>query len=672
MKYFALLGVLLVAVACGSKSDHGTFVDTANGGTSAGGRGNTAGAAGKKMTGESGEGGAADEDPLAPVVSITSPVQVTDPNVGPVVLEKVRVACTARKGSDPKATFAASSVSIEAFDASGKSIQKTVGTQNVDDASEFFSDFTLSASKISNGAISFKCTASDTSTPPISGSDVVNTFIDHGPDITPVTPAIPLASAFDYYPLGVVPFKFTVLPSPLSAKDKLAEVDEVTLTVNNVPIDISKAEDKANPGTYKVEINLADPILFKMVPNGSTSVSITATNKRKPLPVDHPAALKATEDYNFGIDGAGPKITIVSPSVVDAPVLGRQVKLLFTITDTQAGVDPTTISVKLNSQETHVFDANEWTHVDDTYGFTITDTNAVKGSTFQLSVGIEASDKAKNKALPATAQYWLDTTPPIVDLDPPPIIESNPAKVCSAPFDPVGSASPDDGEVIPSASIFRALVWDLTNTTDGAKVLHYSGVDPSTVRLYAQADPTQPLLIALHNATTCDEIATEGMPNVTKPPVPYSLSPIDAVGTAFYGSKDGQISPTIQNVCTAGTLTTPPDPLCIPKISDMTRVVQHDSGTSEDVIYTLTSGSSAECTGKVLDLSASVPNGWVCLAGRAVDRAGNVGVSAPIRVCLNNPNKPTPACANSSVPKPTCTSGCTVPIKFPPTVIQLN
>ena len=401
-----------------------------------------------------------------------------------------------------------------------------------------------------------------------------------------------------------------------------------------------------------------------MVPNDATSVSITATNKRAPLPVSHPGPVKASLNFNFGVDGAGPKITITSPAVINAPVLGRQVKLQFAIVDGQSKVDPSTVTVRLNSGEPQVFNEDSWGHTGDNYTYTITDTTAIQGSTFQLSVRIDASDYAKNKALSTTAQYWLDTNPPIVDLDPPNVVEVR-NKLCSAPFDPLGIASPNDKQNIKTAEIFRALVWDQTNGVGVAPVLHYSGVDPLSVRLYAQTDITQPFLIAAHNtAGICDEIAIEGTPGVTSPPAPTELGPVPLAVSAFYGSKDGDVAATIPGVCSPGTGVVPPDYLCSQKNSDMQRVINHNlADANESVIYAL-AGTGLECTGKVLEIGASLPNGWVCLAARAVDNAGNVGISAPIRVCLNNPQKPTPACYNSSTVMPTCVTACTPPGHF--------
>jgi hypothetical protein len=663
MKYFAVLGVLALAAACGSKKEPGVFVVPGGGSGGASGSNGHAGRGGASSgiggAAEGGEAGANEGSSLAPIVKITSPAAVDDPNIGPVVLDVVHVVCVVTPGSSPGATVAASSVSIEAVGADGKSIQKTVGTVSVSDPTQFTSDFTLNATAAPNGPISFKCSASDSSSPPNTGSAIVDTFIDHGPNITAILPPPPRQTALQYYELGVVPFEFTVTPASLSAADDQSAVDQVTLSINNVPIDISSAENPKKKGTYSGEVNLGDPVLFKTTPNGPVSVGITATNKRTPVPSGH-SGVKATASYDFGVDGQGPQITITSPSTADGVVVGRLVNLVFTVNDTQSGVDLSTLTVKLNSQEIHIFDPTQWGHDGNKFTFTIPDTTAVAGSTVQLQVDIEVSDLAKNHALAATAQYWIDTNPPIVDLDPEKLeeVDVNSGK-CSEPFDPLGD-SPNDGDVVKSLSIFRALVWDQTNPGDGAKVLHYSGTDVGSVRLYAQADPSQPLLIAAHNTDgVCDEIATAGTANVTTAPVPFQLGPLGQVGSSYFGPG----ATAIAGLCTVGAAGAPPPKLC-KGISSLSRIINHDVGPREDVVYTVTSTVDLECTGKDLDLSASLPNGWVCLAARGVDYAGNVGVSAPIRVCLNSINHPTPACANSSVDIPTCVASCTPPGHF--------
>jgi hypothetical protein len=685
MKYFALLAGLLMVVACGS-SDHGGFVSPSDGGSGgSGGKTAHAGAAGKAGSsgeiggGDGGEGGVTDVNLLAPLVTIISPVSVTDPNVGPVVLDKVHVVCTATASEASGATFSASTVSIEAFDTTGTSIQKISGTQNIEDMTQFFADFNLTATKAPNGAISFKCSAGDLSTPANVGSAVVHTFIDHGPTITIITPALPTdKGVLDYYPFATaVPFRFTVVASPLADSDTEAAVAQVTLTIDNVAVDLSASEDPKNKGSYKVDVKLNDAAVFQTIPSGPVPVKITATNKRSPVPADHTGPVMATIEYNFGIDGAGPIVTIVSPSPLNAPVVGVSVKLQFTVTDEQSGVDPGSVNVTLEGNSTNFYDpaSANWTRMGDTYTYSVANTTQLKGSKIQLNVTITAKDIAKNTSLATTAQYWLDTTLPIVDLDPPNMEELKPnaaqnGYICSDPFDVLGAFAPSEGSIVLPSVLYRALVWDETNVTGGQMVYHYAGIDPTTVRLYAQDNAAQPLLIDTDGDGTCDALATEATQGVLDPPVPVQLDALDATGTASYTTA----SPVVGGCMPVSANGTPPQLLCSDHNSDLTRVIDHAiSGFKEDVIYTATSAFAVECTGKGVDLSGSLSNGWVCLAAEATDRVGNHGISAPIRICFNDTTKPAPACVNSSVAKPSCVSNCTPPGHFNPTYItRLN
>jgi hypothetical protein len=99
----------------------------------------------------------------------------------------------------------------------------------------------------------------------------------------------------------------------------------------------------------------------------------------------------------------------------------------------------------------------------------------------------------------------------------------------------------------------------------------------------------------------------------------------------------------------------------------MWRVIKHTALGAESVVYSVSpEAGTLECTGKFWELTSVVnrspPEGWLCLAARASDMVGNVGVSPPLRVCFDNPGTAShPTCANSSVAPPTCTDGCDPP-----------
>ena len=78
----------------------------------------------------------------------------------------------------------------------------------------------------------------------------------------------------------------------------------------------------------------------------------------------------------------------------------------------------------------------------------------------------------------------------------------------------------------------------------------------------------------------------------------------------------------------------------------------------------------ALCTGDQWAVSSagSMPDGWVCVVAEAADFAGNIGISAPLPICLDHTNggtvadagSPPPCAVTSSVP-PNCAVGCKPP-----------
>jgi hypothetical protein len=666
MKYFALLGALLMLVACGAKDDHGNFAVFPTGGS--GGKATTShagasGTGGSSGAAEGGEAGAVDV--TAPVVSITSPAAVSDPDKGMLVTgDTVLVLCDASAAKTTGATIDAQTVKIEAFDAKGVSIgtAATASTQNAMDANEYGATFSLVNQP--NGAVSFTCSASDKSTPPVISTATINTFLDNGPTITPLSP-LPLSS---FSLKSKVLFKFTVTPSPLTSSDKLAAVDmtagKVTLTVDNVVIDLTSAQSADDPTTYSVNVDLNDPVQFPKTPAGTVPVQITAWDTR---------GIEGKYPYTFDIDGTPPTIKIVSPST--GMVVGGHVTLEFTVSDAQSGVDTSTVSVTLNNQAPVLYDPTpnsgwEMNASTGTFDYGFDSNESSLKSQVQVHVVVQASDKATNAAEGATEDLYIDNQPPVVDLDPPPLQErrlvSTGVYNCSEPFDPLG-VSPNDLAIVPSAGTYRSLVWDETNSVDGETVLHYAGADQTSVFLYAQADPATPLLVAKHNTQNyCDDLATDAASSLAL----EHLSPIAPQGASYYDSA----APVTAGVCTAGTDSSRPAYLCS-TFSDLTRVIDHAVvGMTEPVIYAIAGSSIAECTGQNWSLvDAGLPNGWICLASLARDKVGNLGISPPLRVCLNSTlsGKVTPACAISSTIPPTCTDGCIPPPHFNDTIIDL-
>jgi hypothetical protein len=94
--------------------------------------------------------------------------------------------------------------------------------------------------------------------------------------------------------------------------------------------------------------------------------------------------------------------------------------------------------------------------------------------------------------------------------------------------------------------------------------------------------------------------------------------------------------------------------------------VIEDNVNHAPIIYAASpTENSLECTGVSWEFGTKVSqDGWVCFATRAVDNVGNVGISRPLRLCLDDPDRAgTPACAEPGSIPPSCTDSCTPPAR---------
>jgi len=652
MKYFTLLAALLLVVACGSKSDHGMFIDNPSSGGS-GGRLGQAGSSGRSGSGavsDAGASGASDEDSLAPIVEITAPDEIVSPNSkGVLSAAQVKVLCSAKASKEPGANkVLSSSITIQMFGADGKQIGMNGSVLATDVSDEYQATFILT--DVPSGRVSFLCSARDSGTSPRMSSAQVQTFVDHGPEVTLKNPAPSSAHALT----PAILFKFSVQPAPLSSLDKQADVTSVSLKVNGVEIpDVAAQELPDSPGEYQISIDLSDLSVFNPTPTGSVPVRIVATNKRGTV---------RTSDMSFDVDSLGPVIQIVSPAAPNSFV-GGKVTLAFTVTDTPAGVKPETVQVVLNSTPFFFDPKNGWTNsTPNSFSFTF-DTKQF-GVQVQLAVNIRADDLAGNSSDGASILYYLDNVPPIIDMAPPAIQElqyfSN-TPICSESFLPLGN-SPRDLDVVNNLARPRALLWDVGNSALGQDAFYYSDIDnrdSNTVpHLYFQPDTSKPLLKnadPTKHGAVCDAIADETLPLVT-------LVPLPPTGTAFHPAS----AASHDKICDAGTDTVRNTPSC--SGTDIPRVIQHDGLVSKTVaaIYVI-APDDVQCAGTQFQLTNIAPkDGWVCAAVSAVDRTGNRSVSAPLRLCLDSDAAGTPECATTSVAPPSCVDDCIPPPHFSP------
>ncbi len=663
-----LVGAMALAAGCGDKERP----SVADGGTTAGraGKGNLPGASkgGSSNTGGTdgggGEGGSGEEtvDPLGPTVTITSPEPLDDPNDGEVLKgPQVVVTCVVKQSEvDGSTKVDATSVKLARIK-DGEVVDEKPGMVG-EIADTFTNTFTLT--EVETGRVQFRCQAA--SSDKHLGFDEVSTLLDNGPAITMTTPlgdmAFPLAT-----PLKV---EFSVEAAKLSDDDDGAAVASVSLEVGGVSIDLNGAE--TSPGNYSVDIDLRDAVLFNPAPSGPLPVVVKATNAREPDPTTSEVT------HIVSIDGAGPVLTITSPSA--KAVIGGKVALKFTAADTVSGVDPATVFVSLNMEDEY-FDAasDAWGFADGTFTYEF-DSRQVKNSLVQVSVRVGAADKVGNVATVVSEVLYIDNKPPTIDLDPENMRTFDNDGLCSRSFDPVGPAALDDLQDVLVAGTFRAVVWDYTNSAPGIPVVHLACTNQSSARLYVRRATEAPLLVDTNEDGTCDDVGDVESKDA------IVLKPVAKLGGPWTQPGDEAVSPSMASLgCTNPPPPEPlppldpPDGVCTNQASDMYQVIEHnltkDDGTKEPVIYAQEpTPSSLECTGigwEFTSLWNHGYDGWVCVAARAVDNAGNVGVSRPLRLCVDDPAVAgSPDCLNASVEPPSCVDSCSPPARWNPGAIR--
>lgn len=649
-----LAGVVATA-ACGNT---GGRAPTAGDGGTGGGSGGFKPAAGKSGVQEGGGDGVGGSgevavDPLAPVVTITSPKAVDDPNEDGVLTgTEVEVVCTAKKSSEAGADEVdATTIKLQLLDAGGEVVEEKPGspTTNEDEYSNTFVVIDYPA-----GALSFRCTARDRAGGH-SGEDEISTLFDKGPLIKFLAPAMDASHPLQEN-LGI---RFTVEAEPIADGDNGADVGPVTLSVAGKDIPLEGHE--VSPGEYQLSVNLTAPP-FETAPNGPIALTVQASNQREPNPVVR------TTSRVVSIDGADPTVAFTSPD--DGDVVGGEVIVEFTISDDVSGVDPDSVVVSLN-QETYQFDQNDPAHWDPPQGNNFAfkfDSRQVTDNT-QIIVNVTATDRVGNETDgAATLTIYLDNVPPWVDLDPLNVrtIKRTPLpQECSVSFDPVGEDAIDDEKrlSIPGTKV-RVLAYEETNFVAGAN-RYFAGVKPGTVQFFVYKASEGPALVDANKdgSGACVDVPNpSGVNKVALDPIPASRTPKYGPAPGYPEVGPGGLSCELREEDTIV-------PTLCNGLSDMWQVIEHDAANQETqqrepVIYGQSvSAVGLKCTGDTFQMTTLVNgDGWVCLVGRAQDWAGNTGISPPLRVCFDDPRtEEHPTCNNLNEAPPSCTNGCTPP-----------
>ncbi|MDH5673661.1 MAG: hypothetical protein OEZ06_16010 [Myxococcales bacterium] len=610
-----------------------------------------AGSGGVDSVVDAGAGSAA-----APVVEILSPSAASDPNGDEVVTTSmVSVRCAVRKADHPEAREVdQQSVTIERVDLD-EPTDSIAGTVAAVGAEEF--EATFFVDEIPNGPLRFRCSAGDTGSPSLQGTAELDTLLDLGPSLRILAPEDGSNHALK---LPVL-MKIEVLPAPIAEGDLEAEPKDLQFRVLGQLFELT--EDPSQAGIYTTSIDFDDRSRFPMPPT-DVDIEISAASSRSP------SAPRRSVTHMFKLDAEGPTIVVKSPK--DSTIVRGQVELVLEISD-PSGVASDTVVANVNNETVLL---TKWDQVGTTYRARFdTRIDAFQDRT-QLSINITAMDLVANEST-ISHLLLLDNVAPILSLDPPLIREyymlDESTRVCSGAFDPVGPDATNDLDVVPGPSLHRVFAVERTNVLPGENVAHHAGMNEDSVELYVQV-PDFDLLIDTDGDGVCDEINFEDLGLIDRP----GLQRLEAVvpagsasyleGTAF--SEDGHTA-SASLMCTSGMATTLPPYVCS-GASSMRRVLPQpygEAGQSFAAVFAFSLGTPGgiACTGKTWDLLNHVPEGWACLAARGEDAIGNVGVSPPLRVCIDDgidqQGTGVKPCDPLTDPIPKCAE-CTSPDKF--------
>ncbi|HEY0710272.1 MAG TPA: hypothetical protein VGG33_25900, partial [Polyangia bacterium] len=304
------------------------------------------------------------------------------------------------------------------------------------------------------------------------------------------------------------------------------------------------------------------------------------------------------------------------------------------------------------------------------------------------TLSFRASDNLGNEAL-LSSVVWLDNRPPLSELDPPDmrIWAKGESGVygCSWPFDPVGSDSADDGDIVPQIVDVRARIEDQGNEPLSGTPNYIPIAAVDTAQLLILDDISQPLVVNTNPVAvgsrkadeTCDAInpllIPTTRPMTAKDALLVTLGPIPAAGLPDLSNG---LDPADQSLkvgdertvdgadafCPGGGNAKAPDAVCevsrtytkarwrwhaltdwVPHSEVLNVFLGYGSGGGTarlSSIWTIPKQEAGPlnplCGGTQLDTLANfVSDGWACLALFSQDKLGNKQVSRPFRLCVD-------------------------------------
>jgi hypothetical protein len=584
-------------------------------------------------------------DPLAPTVQISAPKAASSPNDDTVVTDlNVTVHCQVTRSAMSGSQAVDKSKVVISLDKPDDTTKSITPTTNALSDTEFTAAFDMGA--LPNGPLHFHCQAQDQATRPRIGMASLNTLLDLGPTVDVSAPK----DKGIYTLKSPVAIEFQVDASALGDADDEKAIKTVTLTVSGVDVPIQESSDK--PGLYQTSIDFDDREKYPTPPS-SAHIVVAATNSRTPTA----ATRSATADIT--IDGDGPTIKIENP--INQDIVHGNIALRINVSD-PSGIMPGSLVADINGMR-----ITDWNGTAPEFSQTF-DTRMFGAALTQLTVNVTASDAVGNEST-APALYKLDNVAPIISLDPPMIRELKMdvnSYYCSELFDPVGDSAANDLQTIETSHRFRALIEDRTNHSNGASTDYLAGTDPSSVVLYVQPNNSVPLLVDTDHDKdhACDEINDKMLQDPLQRPKQQPLAPVTPTGQAYFIGQNHATDMPVGCNYEPESNEDPPKPVCAH--TEMFRVVPARVQGKPPGIFAMlpTNGSDGECDGTSWEVGGFLgKEGWFCAAARAEDLikgGGNIGISAPLRLCYDDGvmANGTPDCDPNHAP--TCTDGCVI------------
>lgn len=649
MRRFAVLCTILAA-ACGG-DDHKDPLELIDGGP-----------------GDDVDGGG---DPLAdgPINADGPNVEVLSPDAPPggnfdadeiVIDDRFVATCRVEANEDTGDPVDSSSVTLTAIAGTDTYQVQAVpsGVTNEYEASLDVSDF-------GNGALTIRCTASDLAGEPRTNSDEIGTFLDLGPDVSFLSPNAGASYG------SQVDLSFVVLPDPVDGEDDLADIDTVTVLVGGSEIDATPSGGGSYFATIDFDAPAFDPSL-----DGDVAITVQATNDR---------GVTRTSALEFVADSDGPVIKIETPD--PGELVSGFLDISATVED-PAGID-NVVATLAQQYEVELFSTGG-----DTFEGTI-DTRQLSTTWVFPLLSVRARDSVGNEAAVGRV-VALDNRAPLVSMDSPRVRDAicysddecdvtTDDLECTKAFDPVGSDAADDGELVGQLVELRVRTEDIGNgaIAPSGVFIPIAGVDPSEVRFYVLDNANGALLVDTDDDPFCDEVNPALVPTTVPDSVNemavVTLAAIDPEGEAHFAAAIGAVgndAAVADDQCVPAADPDAEAPSNICSSMALTEVIS--TTTEEDAIYTIPPVTEPQCGGNAFDAAATnIADGWACVVTVAVDKLGNVGVSAPLRICIDsdgdgqtNGGDPLTdqGCADDygeiGTVLPSCTDGCQLPLSF--------